>query len=47
MTDLVDRYVDAVKRYLPARCGEDVGAELRNILEEKLESAAQRPATVR
>jgi hypothetical protein len=41
MTDLVDRYVDAVKRYLPARCREDVGAELRNILEEKLESAAQ------
>jgi hypothetical protein len=41
MTDLVDRYVAAVKRYLPARSREDVGAELRNILEEKVEAVAQ------
>jgi hypothetical protein len=41
MTDLVDRYIDAIKRYLPARSREDVAAEIRSILEEKVEAVAR------
>ncbi len=34
--DLADRYVEAVKRYLPAKQREDIGAELYSTIEEKL-----------
>lgn len=34
--DWVDRYVEAVKRYLPRKQREDIGAELHSTIEEKL-----------
>ena len=34
--DWVDRYVEAVKRYLPRKSREDIGAELHSVLEEKV-----------
>ena len=39
--DWVDRYVEAVKRYLPRKQREDIGAELHSALEDKLTEAAR------
>jgi hypothetical protein len=35
----VARYVSGVKRYLPRRTRNDIGDELRSILEDKIEEA--------
>lgn len=39
---LIDRYVEAVQRQLPAGIRGDVGTELKDILQEKVEAVAQR-----
>lgn len=40
--NLLDRYVAAVKRYLPAGIREDVGSELHGLLEERLEAEREK-----
>lgn len=39
--NLLDRYVSAVKRYLPAGQRDDVGRELHGLLEERLEAESE------
>lgn len=48
--NLLDRYVSAVKRFLPVSLREDVGRELHGLLEERLEAESEkhgRPLTDR
>jgi hypothetical protein len=39
--NLLERYVGAVKRYLPKKMREDIGEELYSLLEEKADAAAE------
>ena len=37
----LDRYIESVKRYLPERSRDDIGDELRSVLEEKMDDAKE------
>jgi hypothetical protein len=39
---LIDRYVEAVKRYLPGKTRDDIGEELRSLLEDKKDETEEK-----